>query len=263
MKIGVFDSGLGGLVILKSFLQKLPQYDYVYFGDTKNAPYGDKTHDTIYELTRNGVEFLFSQGCSLVILACNSASAQSLRQLQQEWLPKNHPTKKILGVLIPVAEGVVAQGDRSIGVIATTATISSQAYEREIQKLDPNITIISRATPCLVPLVESGMTDMQDIKNCIGNLKEDFKDVDMIVPGCTHYPLIAEQISRVLAKPVYDAPNKIADTLKEYLQIHTEVENELQKNSKREFYISSAQPNYEKVSEAFFEMKVKFQIVEG
>ncbi len=260
MHIGVFDSGLGGVVILKALLDRLPQYDYVYCGDTRNAPYGDKTHEEIFELTVRGVEFLFSQGCSLVILACNSASAQALRQVQQEWLPTYYPDKKVLGVLIPVAEAIVAAGYERVGIIATTATITSGAYEREIHKLNPQVQIVSRATPCLVPLVERGQGTDEEIAVCVGGLRDALRDVEVVVPGCTHYPLIARQLEHALDKPLFDAPAHIAQAFERYLAKHPEIEQVLSRGASRAWYVSEPQQQYSSILSQVFEESPEFDV---
>ncbi len=259
MRIGVFDSGLGGVVILKALRDHLPQYDYVYCGDTLNAPYGDKTHDEIFTLTQRGVEFLFAQGCALVILACNSASAQALRQLQQEWLPRVHPDKKILGVLIPLAEAVVAAGYERVGIIATTATVMSGAYEREIHKLNSQIQIISQATPCLVPLVERGGVQYEEVERCVAGLRERFIDVDIMVPGCTHYPLIVKQLEQALGKPFFDAPGSIAVALEQYLVRHPDIEQALSRGASCSWYLSALQEQYEGILQQVFTQPPRFE----
>ncbi len=153
MKIGIFDSGIGGLVIARSLISELPQYDYVYLGDTKRVPYGDRSQKEIYEFTRQGLDFLFAQGCGLAILACNTASAQALRKIQREYLPRKYPDKKVLGVVIPTAEACAKY--KVVGILATSSTVSSKSYVTELKKLNPKINIIQQAAPLLVPLIEN------------------------------------------------------------------------------------------------------------
>ncbi len=160
MKIGVFDSGFGGLNVFRYISDELNEYDLVYLGDTARTPYGNRSQETVYEYTRQGIEFLFQKGCSLVILACNTASAEALRKIQQEFLPEKYPDKHVLGVLIPVAEVVEnITKNKRVGVLATDSTISSGAYNREIYKIDKDIQVFGQSAPLLVPIIESGETD--------------------------------------------------------------------------------------------------------
>jgi len=155
--IGVFDSGFGGLTILSAFLKKLPEYDYLYLGDSARTPYGSKSQEVIYTYTRQAVNFLFSKGCRVIVLACNTASTKALRKIQQEWLPVNYPDRRVLGVVIPLAESAVESTRYGrIGVIGTQATIESRVYEEELRKLRAELKIYGQACPLLVPLVEEG-----------------------------------------------------------------------------------------------------------
>ena len=166
MRIGIFDSGLGGLIILRDIIKKLPQYDYVYLGDNARTPYGNRSQEVIYKFTEQAVEFLFKQDCELIIIACNTASAKALRKIQQDWLPKNYPNRRVLGVIRPVVEEGVKVAKKKIGVIGTKGTIASEAYIKEIQKLlpkvdppraeNPQLEVIQKATPLLVSLIEEG-----------------------------------------------------------------------------------------------------------
>lgn len=265
MKIGVFDSGLGGLIILKALTKKLPQYDYVYLGDTKRVPYGDRSHEVIYEFTKQGVDFLFAKGCSLVILACNTASAQALRQIQQSYLPKKHPGKKVLGVIIPTAEEAALNKKlKKLLIIATTATTSSKSYERELRKERYRGKIISKATPLLVPLIEE-------------NLKELFKDVlsdylkplqkqgiDGIILGCTHYPILRKQVQGLLGSRVaiYSQDSIIPQKLKSYLKRHADVERALSKKHARQLYATDLTGRSQALAERWFGKKAKLKLVD-
>ena len=165
--IGVFDSGFGGLTILKELLNKLPQYNYIYLGDNARAPYGSKSQDVIYNYTKEAVDFLFSQGCELIIIACNTASAKALRKIQQEYLPNKYPDKKVLGVVIPaveIAAETINHKNKKVGVIGTRSTIESKVYEKELNKLAKDIEIFSQSCPLLVPLVEEGMLKRVETK---------------------------------------------------------------------------------------------------
>ena len=155
--IGVFDSGFGGLAILKEIVKKMPDYNYIYLGDTARTPYGTRSQETVYKFTEQAVDFLFKKGCWLIILACNTASAEALRAIQRNYLPRKYPNKRVLGVIIPVSEkaSVKTIGNK-IGVIATNGTVKSNAFKRELQKLNPKIKVSQQAAPLLVSLVEAG-----------------------------------------------------------------------------------------------------------
>lgn len=222
-KIGVFDSGLGGLTVLRHFLAKLPQYDYVYLGDSARAPYGEKSQETIYEYTRQAVSFLFNQGCSLVVLACNTASSQALRRLQQAGLPEGH---KVLGVIRPIAERY-GKTEGRIAVLGTKATITSGAYEREIRNLSSKADIISAAAPLLVPLIEEGWSDKSAttriLKHYLLGLKS--KHPSALILACTHYPLMLEKIRKIMGKSceVADPGEIVAKSLADYITRHSEI----------------------------------------
>lgn len=155
--IGVFDSGFGGLAILKEIVKKLPQYDYLYLGDTARMPYGSRSQEVIYNFTEQAVDFLFKRGCSLVILACNTASSEALRKIQQGYLKNNYPKRRVLGVVIPAAQAAVEiTKNNRVGVMATEGTVNSHSFEKEIKKLNPKIKVFQQGCPLLVPIVEAG-----------------------------------------------------------------------------------------------------------
>lgn len=249
--LGVFDSGLGGLTVLKEFIRLLPQYDYLYLGDNARAPYGDKDQDTIYNYTKEAVDYLFNHGCSLVILACNTASADSLRKLQADY-----PERKILGVLIPLAEAAVATGARRIGVIATTSTVQSNSYRREILKLAPKTDVIQLATPLLVPLIENGqertVSARRIIKKYILKLKS--YNVQTVILGCTHYSFVAETIQRYLGTTIVclDSGAIVATKLQNYLQRHQEVERRLSQNKTMKFLTTGEAEFFNRSARKYF-----------
>jgi len=246
--IGVFDSGFGGLTTLKSLLEKLPEYDYIYLGDNARAPYGNKSHEIIYEHVCEALRFLFAQGCDLVILACNSASTKALRQVQQEFLPNNYPDKKVLGVIVPVVEGVVEfieakKLDKKkfrVGVIGTRATIESKVFDRELLKKDFHGEIFSKACPLLVSLVEENWIDKSETKTILKKYLQPLKtnNINILVLACTHYPILFKQIQHTIGRKVFilNPPEIVAEKLKNYLTRHQEVEQKLSKNKKRLFY---------------------------
>jgi len=246
--IGVFDSGFGGLTIFKSFLDKLPEYDYIYLGDNARAPYGNKSHETIFQYTCEALRFLFAQGCDLVVVACNSASAEALRQVQQEFLPQNFPDKKVLGVVVPVVEGVnefietnqLNPKKTRVGIIGTRATIESKVFERELVKRNFTGAIFSKACPLLVPLVEENWIDKSETKTILKKYLQPLKthNINILVLACTHYPVLFKQIQHTIGRKVFilNPPQVVADKLKDYLARHQEVEQKLTKNKKRLFY---------------------------
>ena len=189
--IGVFDSGYGGLTILHQMRQLLPQYDYLYLGDNARAPYGPRSFDIVYQFTREAVEKLFSMGCHLVILACNTASAKALRSIQQNDLPQIDPNRRVLGVIRPTAEciGSITQS-RHVGIVATAGTIKSESYVMEIHKLYPDITVTGEPCPMWVPLIENNEYDSPGAdyfeEKRIGNLMRRDPQIDTIILGCTH-----------------------------------------------------------------------------
>ncbi|MEK7123173.1 MAG: glutamate racemase [Patescibacteria group bacterium] len=234
MFIGVFDSGLGGLSILKQLVRLAPEYDYVYLGDNARAPYGDRSSERIYEFTEQAVRFLFAQGCGLVILACNTASSEALRRLQQEFLPAEYPDRRILGVLIPTAEHIARHfADKKIGIIGTRATIQSDAYVREIKKRATHARIEQRACPLLVPLIEEGWHNTTPARQITRKYLQPFrqKQVNVLVLGCTHYAYIKTMITRMMGKrvTVLDPALLCAKALKRYLAAHPEIEHKLSK----------------------------------
>ena len=228
--IGVFDSGYGGLTILKELRRKLPEYDYLYLGDNARAPYGTRSFDIIYHYTLEAVTALFHQGCHLVILACNTASAKALRTIQQKDLPKIDSHRRVLGVIRPTAEctGPLTH-TRHIGILATTGTINSKSYEMEIKKLHPDIHVEGLACPMWVPLVENFELDGAGtdyfVKKSLEELMEKDHNIDTIILGCTHYPLLLPLIQKHLSSKikVIAQGEYIASSLQEYLHRHPEM----------------------------------------
>jgi glutamate racemase len=263
--IGVFDSGFGGLTILRSIINRLPENDYIYLGDSARAPYGNKSQELIYKYTQEAVDFLFKRGCELVIVACNTVSAEALRKIQQEWLPKKYPNKRILGVIIPIAE-VVAEIVKSapqknrLGIIGTRSTISSGAYDLEIKKVYPNLEIFSESCPLLVPLVEEGWIRRKEtkmiLKYYLRPLKE--KKINYLILGCTHYPILVKEIKSIMGKrcQVFDAPKFVVEKLADYLDRHPEIEKRISKKGKRIFYTTDDVDKFKELGEKFLGQKI-------
>ena len=243
MKIGIFDSGLGGLFILKGLLSNraLSKYDYVFLGDTKNLPYGNKSQKQIYKLAVKAIEYLFKQDCALVIVACNTASSQALRKIQQEWLPKSkYKDRKVLGVIRPTVESVIKSAKR-IGVIGTNRTIDSKAYLREFKDFNPNLKIFQQATPLLVPLIESG--SLIKIDEVLKHHLKQFKNIDTLILGCTHYCILKDKVRKLVGPKVkvISQDELLPEKLKSYLIRHKEITQKLSKNRQLQLNVTKLQ----------------------
>ncbi len=232
--IGVFDSGYGGLTILRQMRQMLPQYDYLYLGDNARAPYGSHSYEIIYRYTLQAVAELFDRGCPLVILACNTASAKALRTIQQNDLPQLDATRRVLGVIRPTVEAVGSLSHtRHVGVLATAGTINSGSYEMELRKLWPDMTVTGQACPMWVPLVENCEYDSPGAdyfvqKRIEGILRRD-PEIDTLILGCTHYPLLMGKILKYTPPGVRIVPQGeyVAASLRSYLARHADMQERL------------------------------------
>jgi glutamate racemase len=260
--IGVFDSGLGGLTILRASLRALPEYDYIYLGDSARTPYGNKSQEVIYEYTRQAVDFLFRNGSGLIILACNTASAKALRRIQQQWLPEHGPDKRVLGVVIPLAEAAIAATRYGrIGVIGTRATIESGVYEQELNKLRNGLRIHGQSCPLLVPLVEEGWVGRPEtnmiLKKYLRPLKAN--KIDTLVLGCTHYPFLRRDIERIMGKncQVLDAPGIVAEKLADYLRRHPEIEERLPKERRRVYFTTDDPERFTSLGGRFLRQRIQ------
>lgn len=257
--IGIFDSGYGGLSVFKKIAAMMPWYDYLYFGDNAHAPYGERNHHDVYELTKKAVSFLFMQGAPLVILACNTASALALRKLQQEWLLEYFPERRILGVLIPVVEDVaktVRAGDH-IGLVATPATIASGAYQRELEKYLPRgCSIIEQACPLLVPLIEGGYGNHEVTREALKEYLSPFRKnlMQSLILGCTHYPLLLSHFQFLMSKntPLFYSGENVALALKSYLIRHPEIERRLSREGAKEYYTTGDPVEFRTQAEKLF-----------
>lgn len=259
--IGVFDSGLGGLSVLKHFLKILPEYNYLYLGDNARVPYGEKSPEKIYEYSQEAMDFLFKAGCNLVIVACNTASAQALPRLQQEWLPKHYPKRRILGVIRPLAEYAAQSGHERVGVIGTKSTIKSGAYNKEIKKINFKISVIEKSAPLLVPLIEEGWSKKPETKMILKKYLRPLKEscVKMIILACTHYPFLIDDIKRISGKRINvpDPGEIIAQSLKEYLSKHKELGLKPSKKASVNFFTTDKQALFKELGEQFLNQKIK------
>ena len=243
--IGVFDSGYGGLTILKEFQKRLPQYDYIYLGDNARAPYGTRSFEVVYQYTLECVEFLFAQGCEIINLACNTASAQALRTIQQKVLPIKYPGKKVLGVLRPSTEMVgELSKTKVVGVLATTGTVKSESYKIEIEKFTPGVKVVQQACPLWVPIIEANEHTTKEgeaiFKKDIDVFLEAHPKVDTIVLGCTHYPLIYDYLRSIIPAHIQLVTQGeiVAERLEDYLNRHTEISTRLNRGATLQFYSS-------------------------
>lgn len=258
--IGVFDSGFGGLTVLRELRRVLPDYDFIYLGDNARAPYGSHSFDTIYRYTREAVSYLFDQGCPLVILACNTASAKALRSLQQIDLPiSKDPTRRILGVIRPTVESV-AEFSRNghIGIVGTNGTISSNSYSIEIAHLYPEAKVSQLACPMWVPLVENNEIDDNPgtqyfIRRDISRLLSKDQDIDTILLGCTHYPLLLSRIREALPREISLVSQGaiVASSLQDYLHRHPEMDIRLSKTSQMSYRTTSGKDEFLSLASVF------------
>lgn len=246
--IGVFDSGYGGLTVLSSIRRLMPQYDYVYLGDNARAPYGTRDFSVVHEFTLQAVKKLFEMDCPLIILACNTASAKALRTIQQNYLPQAYPQRRVLGVIRPTAE-IVGTHTRTghIGILATPGTIKSESYKLEIKKLFPRCTVTGVACPSWVPLVESHRHESdeahEEVRKQIEVLLETDRDIDCVILGCTHYPLLLGAIQKACPKniKIISQGEYIATSLKDYLSRHTDIAEAITKGGTCR-YLTSGDP---------------------
>lgn len=248
MQIGVFDSGLGGLAVARAIMERLPEYDVLYLGDTKRVPYGGRSQEAIHGFVSEALSWLFTQDCALVILACNTASAEALRKSQQEYLPRHYPERRVLGMIIPTAEAVFEGGEaRTVGVLATTSTVESGAYNREIGRIQAEAKVFSRAAPLLVPLVE------HDGLPYIGPVLDDYlvgmQDVDALVLGCTHYCLLKDEIRQRTPARVISQDEVVPEKLADYLRRHPEMDARLSRNGARRYVVTDVTSTYEALAQ--------------
>lgn len=253
MKIGIFDSGLGGLIIAKAIRKILPKYDYVYFGDTKRVPYGNKSQKLVFKYTQEAVDYLFrKENCAIVIIACNTASARALRKIQQEYLTKNFQDRRVLGVLIPGAEEAANYG--RIGILATSGTVASNTFPIEIRKINRKAKIFQNAAPGLVPLIEKG-GDLPTLKLLSKYLKPFMnKNLDTLVLGCTHYPLLKKEIKKIMPKKVKIISQEeiIPKRLKEYFSRHKEITGKLSRDGNIKIVATNETQNMNRLVKKWF-----------
>jgi glutamate racemase len=259
--IGVFDSGFGGLTILRGIVNRLPKYSYIYLGDSARTPYGNRSKELVYEFTKQSVDFLFTKECELIILACNTASSDALRRIQQEYLPAKYPDKRVLGVLVPAAEHAATKTrNNKIGVIATEGTVNSGAFIRELKKLDPKIDVIQQACPLIVPIVESGNVNSKLTKLVLEEYLTPIrdKDIDTLILGCTHYGILEKQIRGMLGHYIEVISEEVCipQKLEEYLAKHGEIAAKLKCSGDVKFYSTDLTDRFVTLGSEFFGKKI-------
>jgi glutamate racemase len=271
--IGLFDSGLGGLTVLKAVKEKLPAYDYLYLGDTLHTPYGNRSSAAVYDLTKNACDFLFEQGCKLIIIACNTATAFALRKLQNDYLKHRCESansanaanikENIIGVVRPVAEYFAENGGQKIGVIGTRGTVDSKIYIDEIKALNPKTEIFQQAAPLLVSLIEENYFKKPVVKKILRDYLNvlKLKKVDSLILACTHYPILIKQIRQIMGKKCF-VPNPgeiVADKLVDYLNRHPEIEKHLVRGKKTRYAVTDLNDNFKRVATVFLKEKINIE----
>ena len=261
--IGVFDSGYGGLTILKELKHTLPQYDYIYLGDNARAPYGPRSYDTVYQYTLEAVNWFFNQGCSLVILACNTASAKALRTIQQKDLPKMAPDKRVLGVIRPTTEILGNfSTTHEVGILGTLGTIQSDSYPIELAKFFPDLKVFQQACPLWVPLIENGEQDKPGadyfVKSYLNQLFSQSANIDTLLLACTHYPLLADKIRAFMPKGVNVVSQGaiVAKSLAKYLESHPDIAQKCSQSGQISFYTTDNPQAFELQASTFFGQKI-------
>ena len=261
--IGVFDSGYGGLTVLSELRKAMPDNDFIYLGDNARAPYGTRSFDVVYEYTLQAVKSLFDQGCHLIILACNTASAKALRTIQQNDLPKIAPEKRVLGVIRPCAEMIDAfSTTKHIGVLGTSGTVKSESYVLEIEKLHPHITVSQEACPMWVPLVEDNEFNTPGgeffIRQNIESVLSKDSELDTLILGCTHYPILLEQIRKFVPNSVKVIAQGeiVAKKLAEYLKRHLDMADKCSMNGITMYYTTENPRSFEEKASLFLDEKI-------
>jgi glutamate racemase len=257
--IGVFDSGFGGLTVLTEIEHILPEYDFLYLGDNARAPYGSRSFEIVHTYTLEAVRWLFGQGCPLVILACNTASAKALRTIQQKDLPLVAPDRRVLGVIRPVTElvGKITRS-RHVGILATAGTVASQSYVIEINHYFPDVAVVQEACPMWVPLVENNEFDKVGadyfVKRHLDRLLAADRQIDTIVLGCTHYPLLYPKIRSYVSPDItiISQGEIVANRLSDYLARHPEIANRCSREGRREFYTTEKADIFDPLATIFY-----------
>lgn len=263
MKIGFFDSGLGGLFLLKRTAKVLPPGEYLFLADLKRSPYGNRSPQVIYDFTREAIEYLFKNDCQIIILACNTASALALRRLQQEYLPQKYPDRRLLGVVVPTIEEALKYRIKKLGVLATKATIKSGVYVKEIKKRKADIKIFQQAAPLLVPLIENNSLRWAEpilrayLKPLIN------KKAEAIILGCTHYAVLKSLVKKIVGPKikVISQDDIIPKKLADYLARHPEIANKISKTGKIFFETTDLGADFCQTAKKWFGKEIDLKLI--
>jgi glutamate racemase len=274
MKIGIFDSGYGGLSVFRNIAEQLPEYDYIYLGDNARTPYGNRSFETIFHFSKQCIDQLFARDCKLIVIACNTASAKALRNLQQIILPAEYPDRKILGIIRPSVEALTSllpeSKNREIALWATQGTVDSMSYPLELAKISPDLHLIQQACPMLVPLVEAGECDGAGLDYFVEKYwrqtleKSPAGKIDVLLLACTHYPLLYAKIRSVIPHSVkiIEQGDLVATGLADYLQRHPEVESVLSREQNRRFLTTDQTERFDHLAEIFLGKSVLSERIE-
>lgn len=262
MKVGVFDSGIGGLMIARSIMETMPDLDIVYCGDTLHLPYGGRSTDAITEYTRRGIEFLFKQNCQIIIVACNTASAAALRTIQQKYLPNSpYADRRVLGVVVPTLETAIDEGYKKLGLIATNYIVRTEIYREELQKINPSIEIVQQSTPLLVPLIENeGMAWIDDVlKSYLEPMLQ--HGIDSLLLGCTHYVYLKDRVQSMIGADIkiLSQDDVIPAKFDNYLKRHPEHNALLARHGGRQFFLTDITDTYTRASANLFDQDILFK----
>ncbi len=252
MKLGIFDSGLGGILIARAIRAAFPHIDIMYLGDTLHMPYGNRSAGAIYEYARRSMNYMFESDCRMIVMACNTASASALRQLQQEYLPAHYPKRRILGVVVPTIEYALEKGYSRLGLLGTNYTVSTNVYEDELQKINPDMHIAQQKTPLLVPLIEhQGQAWLDDVLDCyIEPLLED--NIEALLLGCTHYVSLKERIKARYDFDVIAQDEIVPTKLEQYFDNHPEIYGDIGRGGQDDFFVSDLTDSYQTNAARFY-----------
>jgi glutamate racemase len=268
MKIGVFDSGFGGLTVYRSIADRLPRYDYIYLGDNARAPYGNRSYEAIYRFTAEAVRFLFRQDCALIIVACNTASARALRTVQQQLLPVTHPDRRVLGIIRPLVEELARGSARGLALWATNGTVQSESYVLELAKLRPEQRLVQVACPLLVPLIENGELDGPGLDHFLrkywNETERQTPGIDTLLLACTHYPLVLGAIRAIVPERVRVLVQGgiVAESLADYLRRHPAIEGRLSQGGGRRFLTTDQSEGFDRLACLFLGEAIESERVE-
>jgi glutamate racemase len=265
--IGVFDSGFGGLAVLREFLQALPDYDYLYLGDNARIPYGTRSDQVVLKFTRQAVDYLFRQGCIRIILACHTASSKALRTIQQYYLPVHYPNNRVLGVVIPTVEEALSRTvSGRIGIIGTEGTVASNSFPIELHKLNPGVQVFQQACPLLVPIIEAGEQDGEVADLMLNKYLGPFEAhrIDTLILGCTHYSILKTKIKNLLGQKIQIicSGEVTAVKLADYLRRHPEINQRLSRTGQRHYLTTDLTPRFQDLASLFMGEAIQAEVIQ-